>query len=97
MPKMKFDLGKHTKCAQSQCCECGHKVDAASGPCAPEKGDFSLRVYCGCLNIFDDGLSLRKPSDDEMLKAAASREVQIMRAAIEKVSKAMKETKGSDG
>lgn len=67
-----FNFDVKTQVAASVCCECGAMLDGVSGPCQPSPGDMTLCIYCGCLNVFDDDMLLRRPTDDEFLEAAAS-------------------------
>lgn len=64
------------------CCECGYKVNRASGPDKPSPGDYSLCIKCGSLNIFAEGMTLRSPTLDEFLLAAKDSEVQHLRKVI---------------
>lgn len=77
---MKIDV--ETRLPQSKCCECGHQMDACSGPCEPSPGDLTLCINCGSLNVFADDLTLRYPTDDEFFAAAADSDLQRMRRAI---------------
>ena len=84
-----LNISVETHCKPSSCCECGNENDAASGPCQPSPGDFSLCIACGSLNVFDNDLSLRSPVDDEIFEAAKSSEVQLLRRAILATAKAL--------
>jgi hypothetical protein len=83
--------GQDNKAPASACCECGHVLDAATGKGAPKAGDLSLCVYRGSLNVFDDGLRLRKPTDEEYFAAAADRKIQNLRIAINETARRRKE------
>jgi hypothetical protein len=56
------------------CRECGTVNDAATvlepGYRRPDPGDVSICLYCRCLSVFNEDLTLREPSIDEMLKFA---------------------------
>ena len=78
--KLKFDTD--TRVPSSPCCECGKMLDGAAGPCKPSPGDVSLCFECGSLNVFDDDLKLRRPTDEEMLFVAANSEIQELRRSI---------------
>lgn len=55
-----------TRVIKSPCWSCGKELDGATGKeGGPSPGDFSLCVECGELNVYDDNLKLRKPTDDE--------------------------------
>jgi hypothetical protein len=71
-----------TRIGEACCCECGHKMDACSGPTRPEPGDITLCIECGSLNSFDENLKLTKPTDEQYFEAAASPELQKLRRAI---------------
>lgn len=74
-----------TETPESTCCECGHKVNMASGEGTPSPGDFSLCIECASLNVFSDGITFRQPTLDEYLIAAADSELQALRRIILKV------------
>ena len=65
------DLNLDSEVPESSCCECGQQLDGAAGHERPSPGDYSMCVYCTSLNIFDDDLRLRRPTDEEYLIAAA--------------------------
>lgn len=74
----------------SSCCECGHTLDAAAGVAhghKPSAGDFTLCGYCASLNVFADGTTLRKPTDDEIFEAAADSTIQRLRRIILRAQK----------
>lgn len=75
-----FDV--ETKLPESACCECGHRMDACSGPTLPSEGDLTLCIACACLNVFDADLKLRRPTDDEIFEAAKDSDLQTLRRAI---------------
>ena len=68
----------------SACCECGDMLERCFGLGQPEPGDFTLCIRCGCLNVFDETLRLRAPTDDELFEAAAHAGIQLARRAIER-------------
>ncbi len=78
----RLDLNTTTATPDVVCAECGKQMDCASGPGAPEPGDFSLCIGCASLNVFDAQLHLRAPTHDEMLAASADADVQTLRRAI---------------
>ncbi|RPJ38760.1 MAG: hypothetical protein EHM35_03780 [Planctomycetaceae bacterium] len=91
LPKIDFD--KTYRHPPSPCCECGKKLDSCNGPGdPPQAGDFMLCLCCASLNVFaDDGVWLRRPTDEEMLRAAADPTIQLMRRVALKVAADMKD------
>jgi hypothetical protein len=79
-------MGDETNHPSSPCCECGKMLDRCTGHGCPEPGDGTLCINCGCLNIFDSDLRLRRPTDDEIFAAAKMPVIQIIRRLIEKVN-----------
>jgi hypothetical protein len=79
---MLMDMSVETETPVSKCVECGSELDRVSGPCAPKPGDLSLCLECGSLNAFADDLSLRPPTDDEILEIAKNSDFQRARRAI---------------
>lgn len=86
----KLNIDVETEMPPSQCCECGYKVNGASGPCKPEPGDLTLCIQCACLNVFNTDLSLRKPTDEEIFAAAVNPDLQQLRKMIESIPKRVK-------
>lgn len=81
---MKQGLGKPQHTQVNHCPHCGAKVDAASqigGEDAPRAGDVSLCVYCGEWNIFNEDMSIRKPTVDEYVEFGTAPEVKRVREA----------------
>ena len=76
-----------TRLPDSQCCECGHRVTSSGGPDRPLPGDFTLCIRCGSLNVFAEELTLRAPTDEELLEAAVNSDLQEMRRAILRMHK----------
>ena len=74
------------------CIECGTVNDSAafaSGPgvVRPREGNISMCFECGHLAIYNEDLSLREPTIDEMLKLAKDPKLQLvmaMRAEVQK-------------
>jgi hypothetical protein len=78
-----IDISHTSKVPPGKCVECGYETDHASGGKeSPEPGDASLCIMCGSLSIFADDLTLRAPTVQEMLRAAADRNIQTLRRAI---------------
>jgi DNA-directed RNA polymerase subunit RPC12/RpoP len=67
------------------CPHCGYRVDAASSPedetWEPTRGDASLCIRCGALNIFTADLRLRKPTRRERREIEALPRWRLMVAA----------------
>jgi hypothetical protein len=65
----------------STCTSCGLKLDAATGVAeddhkgdiVPDAGDFTVCINCGHLMIFNEDLTLRDLTDDEMIKVAGDK------------------------
>lgn len=72
----------------SACPHCGYLLDRttdAFGESSPHKDDISMCIACGKLAMFNEDLTLRKPTLDELLKLAASQsitQVQLARSYI---------------
>ena len=72
-----------TKVPESSCCECGNRLDGATGSDAtPSHGDFMLCIVCGSLNVFADDMTLRQPTVDEYVASTHINELQQLRKAI---------------
>lgn len=75
------------------CLSCGTRLDGATGIQDPRNrpsgGMLSICMYCGGLAMYQDDLSLRALTDDEMAELQADekvwRQVTVARKAIEKV------------
>lgn len=83
---MTMNFDQTTEIPKSQCCECGYEPDRVSGPGMPSPGDASLCIACGSLSIFADDLTMRAPTKDEMLQAAADSDIQRLRRIILQVN-----------
>lgn len=58
-----------------KCLSCGAEMTAATnvtGKGMPEVGDATVCLYCGHLMIFDVGLALRPPTDQEIIELAGN-------------------------
>lgn len=93
MTELNFDT--ETVTPDLVCVECGKPMDRTAGACAPGPGDFTLCIGCASLNIFNDDMRFRKPTDEEMLAAAADAEFQTARRAILKVNASRDASKAS--
>lgn len=79
-----------TRLTPSPCCECGRLLDAASGTGFPKPDDFTLCAYCGSINVFNEELKLRAPTEEELFFVAVNKPVQVMRAILEEMWKKRK-------
>jgi len=56
------------------CTNCGKlndvATDSSGSGCTPSAGDLSVCFYCGHLTVFADDLTLREPTDDEIVELA---------------------------
>lgn len=69
------------------CVECGKKLDGAinadrGSRIRPKPGDFTLCIYCGSLNTFDEQLRLRQPTVDEYVESTHYAVLQRARVLI---------------
>lgn len=68
-----------------RCHNCGHKLDTASAQQEkrhrPTPGDATVCLHCGHFMIFADDLTLRAPTDDEVVKWAADPDMVKYQAA----------------
>ena len=66
--------------ATSACPQCGKVLDAATptrleDKRAPEPGDISVCLHCHGLLVYGDDMSLREPTDDEIVELAGDPEL----------------------
>ncbi len=66
-----------TRIAESQCLNCGKRLDCAThvGPHQPKPGDATICLDCGHIMVFAQDMTLRNPTDEEMLTIAGDREI----------------------
>lgn len=85
---------KRTRTPDSKCCECGTHITGASSSdgSKPSQGDFTLCIKCGSLNVFDADLTLRAPTDDEIIESATMSDLQDLRRKILEVNDKMSES-----
>lgn len=83
-----LELGT-TRYPPTLCWECGKSLDACIGRRRPAPGDLTLCGYCGSLNTFGEDLRLQKPSDEDMIEAAANPEIQEDLKALLPIIRAM--------
>lgn len=77
---------KDFKVPIANCPNCGKKVDAAmsvNGKRKPRWGDVSICIECHHISVYDNGLQLRNPTDDEMLSIAGNPDVIKAMKALE--------------
>jgi hypothetical protein len=74
-------LEEPTKCPR--CCVCVHgAADVLEGQTA-RPGDFAMCIECRAINMFDDGLKLVIPSDEDRAKIAnVNPEIEVVRMAL---------------
>ncbi len=72
---------------QSQCTKCHTPLELATnladanGP-GPEPGNITFCLYCGAVNVFDDELQLREPTQADLQIVEASPEMVSARRRI---------------
>ena len=62
----------------TKCTNCGKKIDGAlsvGGDYTPEPGNYTLCLDCGHLMVFADDMTLRDPTDEEIVEAAGMKEI----------------------
>lgn len=78
---------------EDKCLNCGYQLNAATctdGHSSPEPGDVTVCIECVHIMAFDNDLSLRQLTDDEMIQIAGdSRLIRLVNA----IGKANKEFK----
>ena len=68
---------------QCDCLNCGKRLDAATGlSVAPSPGDLSVCLRCGAVAIFDEGMTVRGMTEDEMDKLCADAEMMNYLAVV---------------
>lgn len=63
---------------EGECPSCGAKVNRAGdilGEGSPEPGEVVVCLECSALNVFAEDLSLRRPTDEELVDIAGSSEL----------------------
>lgn len=83
----KIDLSQSSLHQPSACTACGTLLDACDGPGTPSEGDYTVCVYCASINVFDDGLKLRAPTQEEITQIQADERYPYIREAINAVRK----------
>lgn len=77
---------KTTRVPPHTCTQCGSVNNAASSSAdVPSPGDVSICGKCGILTIFDEGLTLRPPTADELAALQADpiwEQVEAMQEAL---------------
>jgi len=67
------------------CTTCGKDLDAATDPTGdarPKVGDVSICVYCATLNVYDNDLRFRKPSEAELKEIQKDANIQRLISII---------------
>jgi hypothetical protein len=75
---------------QSRCPLCKHTLDAvecASGRSRPSPGLPTICIYCGEVLVFDDSLSLRKPTVEDSADFAENPHWDLLRRAVDLVAR----------
>jgi len=73
---------------ECRCPSCGHTFDRAdsfSGPHRPRPGDISICINCRSLNVFAMDLTVREPTDHELIAVAGDPKIRAMTNAIARV------------
>src|SRR5215471_4480147 len=82
------------------CVECGEVSDCASlpedrnGHHRPKAGNVSMGFSCGHLAIYNEDLSLREPTIDEMLAMGRDPKIRLLQTLRAKVMRENKESRG---
>lgn len=80
----------------SVCVSCGESNDSFTSVKAddarPKSGDISICLYCGHVAIYDDNLTLRELTDDEMYEIAGH-PILLRAQAVSAMYREMKEKK----
>lgn len=67
-----------------KCLGCGAPNDATTAAyheCRPNAGDVTVCIYCGHISVFNADLTLRNPTDEEVLDIAGDERIlQIQKA-----------------
>lgn len=83
-------VGKSLLVKQSACVNCGKTLDAACEVSedgkdhGPSPGAITICVYCGHFMAFDDDMSVRELTDEEMLEIGGDRRVIAISQALAK-------------
>lgn len=70
---------------ECRCPTCGHTFDCAdsfSGPHRPRPGDISICISCRSLNVFAMDLTVRQPTNQELIAVAGDPKIRAMTNAI---------------
>jgi len=62
-------LGPSRQIAPTHCIECAALLDGSTGvdtDDAPTPGSAIVCIYCGTLQMYDEGMQLRAPNDEEI-------------------------------
>ncbi len=80
-----FSLDHEAEVPKSACMDCGYVADRCSGPAAPEPGDITICIECRGINVFASDLTLRKPTDAELVNMAGDPRLIALTNAIASV------------
>jgi hypothetical protein len=67
-----------------QCVDCDKRLDGATGvdtDDAPKSGDFTVCIYCGSIMVYNDDLTLRRPSAAEAWELAGDKRILAIQRA----------------
>jgi hypothetical protein len=86
-------VGSDHQVPPSVCTSCGLVMDGATGVAedghkgdiVPDPGDFTVCINCGHLMIFNEDLTLRDLTDDEMIKVAGDKRLIAIQQARARV------------
>ena len=71
-------------------CSCGYEIDAtqqAGGNAKPSKGDYSLCLKCARVSIFNQDLTQREPTNEELVEIKRSSGWSLADNIIKKIVK----------
>lgn len=86
----KFDISQSSFHQPSACTACGALLDACDGPGTPAEGDCTVCVYCSAINVFDEKLKLRAPTQEELDTLQQDERFPHVREAINEVRRRRK-------
>ena len=78
---------KTTRHKLTPCLNCGKELDAASGlehDSTPSPGDMTVCLYCHHVMVYESELTLRNPTDAEVVEIAGDPSLLIVMQALEK-------------
>jgi len=84
---------KAHKMPECACPHCGHKFNAATSPTGddrPNPGDISVCIECRKISVFNDDLTTRKPSGEELMKFARDPRITLTQVILADLPPGMK-------